>query len=68
MFKFIKQYVEKIEGAQIYPLISMFIFLLFFIALLWYVKKMDKNKVAELSKIPLNETDENCDTGSSSLL
>lgn len=52
MFKFIKQYAETIKGADIYPMISLFIFLFFFIALLWYVKKMDKRTISELSSIP----------------
>jgi len=59
MFKFIKQYAETIRGIDIYPLISLFIFLLFFIAVLWYVKKMDKAKVEEMSNLPLDLTDDN---------
>lgn len=59
MFKFIKQYAETINGANIYPLLSLFIFFLFFVALLWHVKKMDKNKIAEISKIPLEDGSEN---------
>jgi cbb3-type cytochrome oxidase subunit 3 len=59
MFKFIKQYAETIEGIDIYPIISLFIFLLFFIAVLWYVKKMDKSKVEEISKLPLDMNDDN---------
>lgn len=57
MFKFIKQYAESITGVNIYPLISLFIFFLFFVVLIWYVKKMDKKKVAEIANIPL-DTDE----------
>jgi cytochrome c oxidase cbb3-type subunit IV len=59
MFKFIKQYAETIKGIDIYPLISLFIFLLFFIAVLWYVKKMDKHKVEEMSNLPLDMNDDN---------
>lgn len=54
MFKFIKQYAEKLQDVNIYPIISLFIFMLFFIVLLWYVKKMDKTVVKEISDIPLN--------------
>lgn len=54
MFKFIKQYAESIDGINIYPVISLLIFFVFFIALLYYVKKMDKSKVDELSRIPLD--------------
>lgn len=53
MFKFIKQYVETINGANIYPIISLLIFFLFFVVLLWLVKKMDKKRVEELANIPL---------------
>ena len=57
MFKFVKQYAESIDGINIYPMISLVIFFLFFMVLLYYVKKMDKSKVNEISRIPLdNET------------
>jgi cbb3-type cytochrome oxidase subunit 3 len=35
-------------------MISLVIFFLFFVALLYYVKKMDKSKVKEISRIPLD--------------
>lgn len=54
MFKFIKQYAEKIEHAQIYPMISLLIFFLFFVMLLIIVKNMRKDRIAELSNIPLD--------------
>lgn len=54
MFRYIKQYVESANGVSIYPIISLIIFFLFFIALLYYVKKMDKDKVKEISNIPLD--------------
>jgi hypothetical protein len=55
MFKFIKQYAEEIDGVNIYPMISLVIFFLFFVVLLYYVKKMDKTKVKEISRIPLDQ-------------
>lgn len=55
MFKFIKQYAESIDGINIYPMISLVIFFLFFVVLLFYVKKMDKTKVQEISRIPLDQ-------------
>jgi len=57
MFKFIKQYAEKIDHIEVYPLISLIIFFLFFVVLTIYVVKMDKKSVKELSNIPLqNDT------------
>lgn len=58
MFKFIKQYTETIKGAQVYPMISLLIFFIFFIVLLWYVLKMSKESVTTLSNIPLDNTEE----------
>ena len=55
MFKFIKQYAEKIDHAQIYPMISLIIFFLFFIVLLVMVRKMRKERVTELSNIPFEK-------------
>jgi hypothetical protein len=55
MFKFIKQYAEKIDHAQIYPMISLVIFFLFFVVLLVLVKKMGKERSKELSNIPFDK-------------
>lgn len=55
MFKFIKQYAENIQGAEVYPMISLLIFFLFFVGLLYYVKKMDKQTTQQLSNIPFEQ-------------
>ena len=55
MFKFIKQYAEGLDGINIYPMISLVIFFVFFVVLLFYVKKMDKTTVSEISRIPLDQ-------------
>jgi cytochrome c oxidase cbb3-type subunit IV len=57
MFRFIKKYAETMQGVDIYPIISLFIFVIFFVTLLVFVKKMDKKVVQHISNIPLdNET------------
>ena len=55
MFKFIKQYAEKIEGIAIYPLISQLIFVVFFVLVLVYVSKMKKTRIDEMKKMPLDQ-------------
>ena len=55
MFKFIKQYAETMNNANIYPMISLFIFFVFFVVLLVMVKKMRKERVEELSNIPFDK-------------
>lgn len=62
MFKFIKQYAESVDGINIYPIISLLIFFVFFVVLLYYVKKMDKTKVNEISRIPLDNDGSISDT------
>jgi cytochrome c oxidase cbb3-type subunit IV len=54
MFKFIKKYAESMQDVDIYPIISLLIFFLFFVVLLTVVKKMDKEKVKEIARIPLD--------------
>lgn len=51
--KFI-HYLEKITGVSIYPLISFIIFGLFFLVVLLWVLKTDKQKIYEVSRIPLD--------------
>ena len=50
--KFIN-YLEKIAGIDIYGMISLTIFVLFFLVMLTWVFKTDKKKFTEASRIPL---------------
>ncbi len=52
MLRFIKHNLTTIDGVSIYPMISLLIFVIFFIAVIYYVMKMTKTQVAELSNIP----------------
>jgi cytochrome c oxidase cbb3-type subunit 4 len=58
MFRFIKQYAETIDRVDIYPIISLLIFFVFFIAVLYYVRKMDKSKINEISRLPLDQDEQ----------
>lgn len=53
MLKYIKGYAASISGIDIYPMISLMIFVLFFIAVLYYVKKMDKGFISDMNHLPL---------------
>ena len=55
MYKFIKQYAETMDYAAVYPIISLLIFFVFFVVLLWYVTRLDRKHVHVLSNIPLND-------------
>ncbi len=58
MLRFIKQNLETIAGIEIFPLISLVIFVLFFVIMLVRVFKMKKNYVSEISDYPLNDSDD----------
>ncbi len=53
MLKFIKGHMENIEGIEIYPMISLLIFFIFFAALFWWVLTAKKEHIKEVSQIPL---------------
>jgi cbb3-type cytochrome oxidase subunit 3 len=58
MLKFIRQYADKIDGIEIYPIISLMIFVLFFLAVLVYVRKMKQSSVDEMKQLPLDLQEE----------
>lgn len=50
--------LEKIDGVEIYPIISLLIFFTFFILVAYLVIKTDKKEIDEMSRLPLdNDTD-----------
>ena len=58
MFKFIKGHLETITGIEIYPLISLLIFFIFFVVLFYWVITAKKDYITTVSNIPLdNEND-----------
>lgn len=55
MLKFIKHNLETISGIEIYPIISLLIFFTFFIGLFVWVFTYKKDKIKELSELPLKD-------------
>jgi len=55
MFEQIKHNLETIEGIETYPIISLLIFFAFFIGLGLWVFSYKKEKIEEMSQIPLND-------------
>jgi cbb3-type cytochrome oxidase subunit 3 len=58
MLKFIRQYADKIEGIEIYPIVSLLIFVTFFVAVLVYVRKMKQSSIDEMKQLPLDLQEE----------
>ncbi len=59
MLKFIKGNLENIDNVQIYPLISLMIFFIFFAVLLFWVVTAKKEHIEEVSNIPLENNNQN---------
>ncbi len=55
MLRFIKEHLQTIDGIQIFPLISLLIFTIFFVSLFLWVAFMKKEYLDVVKKIPLNE-------------
>lgn len=55
MFEQIKHNMETISGVEIYPILSLLIFFLFFVGLGFWVFSYRKEKIQEMSNIPLDE-------------
>ena len=55
MLKFIKGNVESIDGVAVYPMISLLIFFIFFVALFGWVITAKKEHIKQVSNIPLED-------------
>lgn len=58
MLRYIKHNLTGIDGIDIYPLISLLIFVLFFVVMFTYVARMKKSRVDEISALPLEDDTE----------
>ena len=55
MFEQIKHNMETIAGVAIYPIVSLLIFFFFFVGLAFWVFTYKREKIDELSQIPLKD-------------
>lgn len=54
-----KHYFDLVEGIEIYPLISLIIFFVFFSLVIIWSFKVNKNHLKEMENIPLDLNDNN---------
>ncbi|TXE10015.1 CcoQ/FixQ family Cbb3-type cytochrome c oxidase assembly chaperone [Seonamhaeicola algicola] len=59
MLKFVKNHMESITGIEIYPIISLLIFFIFFVALFWWVVTAKKDYIKTVSNMPLDNQNNN---------
>jgi cytochrome c oxidase cbb3-type subunit IV len=50
-----KHYFERIQDVEIYPIISLGIFFLFFLSLLIWVIKVNKKYIQKMKNMPLDD-------------
>jgi len=53
-----KEVLQSIEGIEFYTIVSMIIFILFFIGMTIWLFKVNKNYIKDMSELPL-ESDNN---------
>jgi hypothetical protein len=58
MLKFVKNHMESITGIEIYPMISLLIFFIFFVVLFYWVITAKKDYIKTVSNIPLDNQNE----------
>ncbi|MBN3518372.1 cbb3-type cytochrome c oxidase subunit 3 [Algoriphagus lutimaris] len=52
-----KEVLRSIENIEIYPIISLLIFVLFFVAMLLWVIKVPKSYIDHMRSLPMEEDD-----------
>ena len=55
----IKNVLESISGVEIFPIISLLIFVAFFVFILTWVARLDKKTISKLENMPLEKDDQN---------
>lgn len=55
MMKFVQQNLEQIDGVAAYPMFSLLLFFVFFLALFWWVLTASKKHIREMSELPLED-------------
>lgn len=55
MLRYIKHNLTGIDGVDIYPLISLLIFVIFFVVMFIFVARMNKSRIEELGAMPLED-------------
>ena len=55
----IKELLQSVEGVSVYPIISLIVFVLFFVIILVWMLKVDKNYIKKMENLPLEKEEEN---------
>ena len=61
MSRIIKQYADQVNGIELFPIISLVMFTLFFAGVLLHVLSMNRRTADEMSGLPLDRPGETND-------
>jgi hypothetical protein len=54
----IRDVLQSLEGIELYPIISLIIFVSFFVSLIIWMIKVDKKYIKKMKNLPLEKEDE----------
>jgi cytochrome c oxidase cbb3-type subunit 4 len=54
----IKDYLQNINGVEIYPIISLIVFVIFFAAIIIWLVKVDKKYINKMENLPFEKNEE----------
>ena len=52
-------YLEKISGVSIYPIISLILFVLFFVIVTLWIMRISKSEIEHIENLPLDDANIN---------
>lgn len=59
-----KEILQSIEGVEIYPIISLIVFVVFFVGITIWLIRMKKDYINKMKNLPLNnEVNQNLNSG-----
>lgn len=59
MLRYIKHNLTGIDGVEIYPIFSLLVFVIFFTLMIYFVIRMSKKDIKDISQLPLEDGTEN---------
>ncbi|GGF29559.1 cbb3-type cytochrome c oxidase subunit 3 [Echinicola rosea] len=54
-----KEILSSIENVEIYPIISLLVFVLFFVGMGWWVLRADKQYIDHMKSLPVDDDHQN---------
>jgi Ca2+/Na+ antiporter len=54
-----KELLQSIDGVSVYPIISLVVFVLFFIVILVWMLKVDKKYIKKMENLPFEQEEKN---------